>query len=102
VKFVLGLSAPIRDSTAMRMYRNRGQALKNMDRQSVIIVQRDSRHRGPARWKGTQPSRGIVEVDPILAPVVAIRNQLELLASQRMVWMDDFKDGIAMVVMRCS
>jgi hypothetical protein len=60
------------------------------------------RHRGPARWKGTQPSRGIVEVDPILAPVVAIRNQLELLASQRMVWMDDFKDGIAMVVMRCS
>jgi hypothetical protein len=24
------------------MYRNRGQALKNIDRQSVIIVQRDS------------------------------------------------------------
>ena len=59
-------------------------------------------HRGPARWKGTQPSLAIVEVDSVLAPVVAIRNQLELLAPQRMVWMDDFKNGIGMVVMPCS
>ena len=60
------------------------------------------RHRGPARWKGAQPSLGIVEVDAVLAPVVAIRNQLELLASQRMVWVNDFKNGIGMVAMRCS
>jgi hypothetical protein len=60
------------------------------------------RHRGPARWKGAQPSLGIVEVDPVLAPVVAIRNQLELLAPQRMVWVNDFKNGIGMVVMPCS
>ena len=60
------------------------------------------RNRGPARWKGAQPSLGVVKVDPVLAPVVAIRNQLELLASQRMVWVDDLKDSIAMVVMRCS
>ena len=60
------------------------------------------RHRGPARWKRAQPSLGIVEVDPVLAPVVAIRNQLELLASQRVVWVDDLKNGIGMVVMRCS
>jgi hypothetical protein len=60
------------------------------------------RHRGPTRWKGTQPSRGIVEVDPVFAPVVAVGNQLELLASQRMVWVDDFKDSVGMVVMRRS
>ncbi len=59
-------------------------------------------YRGPACWKGAQPSRGIVEVDPVLAPVVPICNQLELLASQRMVWVGDLKDGIGMVVMRCS
>jgi hypothetical protein len=44
----------------------------------------------------------VVEVNPILTPVVAICDQLELLPSQRMVWVDDFKSGIAMVVMRCS
>jgi hypothetical protein len=60
------------------------------------------RHRGPARWKGAQPSLGIVKVNAVLAPVVAIRNQLELLASQRVVWVDDFKNGIGMVAMRCS
>jgi len=59
-------------------------------------------HCGPARWNGAQPSLDIVEVDPVHAPVVAIRNQLELLASQRMVWVDDLKNGIGMVVMRCS
>jgi hypothetical protein len=32
----------------------------------------------------------------------ATRNQLELLASQRMVRVDDFKNGIGMVAMRCS
>ena len=59
-------------------------------------------HRCPARWKRTQSFLGIVEVDPVLAPVVAIRDQLELLAPQRMVWVDNFKDRIGMVVMRCS
>jgi hypothetical protein len=60
------------------------------------------RHRGPARWKRAQPSLGIVEVDPVFTPVVTIRNQLELPTNQRMVWVDDLKDGIGMVVMRCS
>jgi hypothetical protein len=36
------------------MYRNRGQALKNIDRQSVIIVQRDT---GLRRELGTAPER---------------------------------------------
>jgi hypothetical protein len=59
-------------------------------------------HCGPARWQGAQPSLGIVEVAPVLAPVVAICNQLELLAPQRMMWVDDFKNRIGTVVMRCS
>jgi hypothetical protein len=43
-----------------------------------------------------------VEVNPILAPVVAIRDQLELLASQRMVRMGYLEAGIGNVAMRCS
>jgi hypothetical protein len=43
-----------------------------------------------------------VEVDPILAPVVAIRDQFELLAAQRMVRVDYFEVVIGKVTMRCS
>jgi hypothetical protein len=43
-----------------------------------------------------------VEVDSILAPVVAIGDQLELLASEGMVRVDYFKVGIGMVAMRRS
>jgi hypothetical protein len=43
-----------------------------------------------------------VEVDSILAPVVAIGDQLELLASKRMVRVDDFKVATGRVAMRCS
>jgi len=43
-----------------------------------------------------------VEVDSILAPVVAIGDQLELLASEGMVRVDYFKVGISMVTMRRS
>jgi hypothetical protein len=59
-------------------------------------------HRGPARRNGAQLSRRVVEVDPVLAPVVAIRDQLELLASQGMVRMGYLKVGIGNVTMRCS
>ena len=57
---------------------------------------------GPTGWKRAQRALGILKVNSIFAPVVAIRDQLELLASQRMMWVYDFKDGIGMVVMRCS
>jgi hypothetical protein len=43
-----------------------------------------------------------VEVDTILAPVVAIGDQLELLAPERMMRMDNLKVGVGMVSMRCS
>jgi len=42
-----------------------------------------------------------VEVDSILSPVVAVGDQLEVLASQLMVWMDDLKGTVAIVAMRC-
>jgi hypothetical protein len=44
----------------------------------------------------------VVEVNPILAPVLAIRDQLEPLASQRMVRMGYLEVSISNVVMRCS
>jgi len=44
-------------------------------------------HRGPAGRNRAQIPFGVVEVDPVLAPVVAIRDQLEPLASQRMMRM---------------
>ena len=59
-------------------------------------------HRGPTRRNGAQLSRSIVEVDPVLTPVVAIRDQLELLASQGMVRMGYLEAGIGNVAMRCS
>jgi hypothetical protein len=59
-------------------------------------------HRGPTRRNGVQLPCGIVEVDPILAPVVAIRDQLEPLASQGMVRMGYLEVGIGKVTMRCS
>jgi transposase InsO family protein len=37
-----------------------------------------------------------------LAPVVAVRDQLEMLASQRMMWMDDFKSPVGTVAIRRS
>ena len=49
-----------------------------------------------------QHSRGVVEVDPVLAPVVAIRNQLELLASQGMVRVVYLEVGIGKVTRRRS
>jgi hypothetical protein len=43
-----------------------------------------------------------VEVDSILAPIVAVRDQIEPLALQWMMWMDDFKSTVGTVAMRCS
>jgi hypothetical protein len=60
------------------------------------------RHRGPTCRNGPQHSRGVVEVDPVLAPVVAIRDQLELLASQGMVRVGYLEVGIGKVTMRRS
>jgi hypothetical protein len=59
-------------------------------------------HRGPTRRNGVQLPCGIVEVDPVLAPVVAICDQLEPLASQGMVRMGYLEVGIGKVTMRCS
>jgi len=44
----------------------------------------------------------MVEVNSILAPVVAVRDQLETLASQRMVRMDDLKGTVGTDGMSCS
>jgi hypothetical protein len=58
-------------------------------------------HRGPTSRNGAQLPL-VMKVDPVLAPVMAIRDQLELLALQRMVRMDYFEVGIGNVPMRCS
>jgi len=60
------------------------------------------RHRCPARWNRAQPTLGIVEIDSIFAPVVAIDNQLKFLASQRVMRVDYFKASVDRVAMRCS
>src|SRR5262245_32827758 len=59
-------------------------------------------YRGPARRNRAQTTFYVVEVNPILAPVMAIRDQLEPLASQRMVRMGYLEVGISNVAMRCS
>jgi hypothetical protein len=59
-------------------------------------------HCRPARWNRVQKATAIVKVNSVLAPVVAVSDQLEFLASQRMVWMDDFKGTVGTVDMRCS
>jgi hypothetical protein len=58
-------------------------------------------YRGPATRDRAQIPFGVV-VDPVLAPVVAIRDELELLASQRMVRMGYLEVGISQVAMPCS
>src|SRR5207302_4890512 len=58
--------------------------------------------RRPARWNRAQAAVSVVEVNSIFAPVVAIGHQLESLAFQRMVWVDDFESYIVVVAMRCS
>jgi hypothetical protein len=58
--------------------------------------------RRPARWNRAQAAVRVVEVNSIFSPVVAIGHQLESLASQRMVWVDDFESYVVMVAMRCS
>ena len=59
-------------------------------------------HRRPTRWNRAQEAASVVEVDSILSPVVAVGDQLEVLASQRMVWMDDLKGTVGTVGMRSS
>jgi hypothetical protein len=43
-----------------------------------------------------------VEINSILAPIVAVSDQLETLASQRMIWMGDLKSSIRTVAISCS
>ena len=43
-----------------------------------------------------------MEINSILTPVVAISDQLELLASQGMMRLDDLKCIVGTVAMRCS
>jgi hypothetical protein len=59
-------------------------------------------HGGPARRNRAQTPFVVVEVDPVLAPIVAIRDQLELLASQWVVRMGYLEVGIGEVVVPCS
>src|SRR5262245_42599123 len=59
-------------------------------------------HRRPARWNRAQEPTAVMKVNSILSPVVAIGDQLETLASQWMVWMDDPKGTVGTAGMRCS
>jgi hypothetical protein len=42
------------------------------------------RHVGPPCWQREQPPVLIVQVDPVLAPVLAVGDELEIPAGQRM------------------
>jgi len=59
-------------------------------------------HRRPTRWNRAEHASVVVEVNSVLAPVVAVRDQFESLAFQRMVGMGDFKSTFATVGIRCS
>lgn len=59
-------------------------------------------HCRPARWDRAQDTSAVVEVNSVLAPVVAVSDQLETLVLQWMMWMDDFKSTVGTVGMRCS
>src|ERR1700722_14427576 len=59
-------------------------------------------HCCPARRNRAQDAAAVVEVNSILAPVVTVSDQLEILASQRMVGMGDFKSTFGTVRIRCS
>jgi hypothetical protein len=59
-------------------------------------------HRRPGRWDRAQDASAVVEVNSVLAPVVAVGDQLEPLAFQRVMWMDDFKSTAGTVAMRSS
>src|ERR1700745_3027476 len=56
----------------------------------------------PARWNRAQNAVAVVKVNSILTPVMAIGDQLEPLALQRMMWMDDLEESVGTVAMRCS
>ena len=58
--------------------------------------------RGPARGNGAQTFLGVLEIDPVLTPVVAIRDQLEALTFQRVVRMNYLEGRIRKLTMRCS
>lgn len=59
-------------------------------------------HRRPTSWNRAQEAAAVVEVNSILSPVVAVGDQLETLAFQRMMRMYHFKSTVGTVAMRCS
>jgi hypothetical protein len=60
------------------------------------------RYRGPTRRNRAQLARRVMEVDTVLAPVIAICDQFVLLSSQRMMRMGYLEVGIGKVTMWCS
>ena len=42
---------------------------------------------GPVRWYGAPTAGDVMEPDPVLAPVLGTRNQVKVLAEQRVVRM---------------
>jgi hypothetical protein len=58
--------------------------------------------RGPARGDGTQTPLGVVKIDSVLTPVVAIGDEPEVLTFQRVVGMNDLEGRIRKLAMRCS
>src|SRR5215471_5941226 len=59
-------------------------------------------HSRPARWNRAQEAAAVVKVNSVLTPVVAVSDQLEPLASQWMIWMDNLESSVRTVAMRCS
>ncbi len=57
---------------------------------------------GPTGRNGVQPPLDVVEIDPVLTPVVAIGDQLEILTFQRVVGMNYLEGCIRKLTMRCS
>jgi hypothetical protein len=58
--------------------------------------------RSPSGRNGAPPTSVVMKVDSVLAPVVAVHHQPELLAPQRMEGMGDLEASIASVAMPCS
>ena len=56
---------------------------------------------GPTGWKRAQRTLGILELDSIFAPVVAIDDQFILLAEERMEWVRHPKRWSPTALIRC-
>jgi len=57
---------------------------------------------GPVRWHRAQAAAEIMEPRPVLTPVLATRDEIELLPVQRVKWVGHAKRSMLNVTVRCS